>query len=301
MPKRVLMIDDALPLHRIVESRLRGDDIELHSAVDGTTGLEIAAHLRPNVILLDVDLPDLDGFEVCRRLKANGATADIPVIFLTAEGGTANRQHGLDLGAFAFVTKPFRSDELTAAVTASIRSRWQTEQDAGVDAITGLWTRAHLKRHLADNTAAAKGGSIGPTSCIIADVDDMRLINARHGTTAGDEVLRSVGQLFVNECRNQQAVCSAGGGKFAIVLSGVDRLGARRFAERLRDAVRAHPVHAKGGAIEVTCSFGVADTVVADDSRLIGRAEAALVRAKRGGSARVSVARLPRRSLAAAA
>ncbi len=297
MPKRVLMIDDSLPLHRIVESRLRGDDVELHSAVDGETGLTVAGHLRPSVILLDVDLPDIDGFEVCRRLKANEATADIPVIFLTADGGSVNRQVGMDLGAFAFVAKPFRSDELSARVNASIRARWQNEQAAGVDAVTGLWTRSHLEHHL----KAAGDRAEGPTSCIVADVDGMRLINARHGSVFGDEVLRSVGQVFLAECRTKRAVCSAGGGKFGIILPGADRRAARRFAEHLSDAIANRPVAGLAHDRSVTCSFGIADTVVADDAKLVGRAEAALARAKRAGPGHISVARLARRSLAVAA
>ena len=292
MPTRVLMIDDAVPLHRIVECRLRAGDVELHTALDGASGLAAAEQLRPGVILMDVDLPDLDGFEVCRRLKANGATAEIPVLFLTAEGGGTNRQAGLDLGAVGYLTKPFRHEELCAAVRGAIGARAQAGHDAGVDGVTGLWTRQRLERHLA-------AGRPGPTACVVADVDGLRLINAQHGEAFGDAVLRAVGHRFVGQRRTERVVVAAGGGRFVIVLPDADRRAARRFAGRLGEALRREPIRVLGHEAAVSCSFGVADTAVADPGGLVGRAEGALARAKRNGAGRTCVARAPRGSAAA--
>ena len=272
------MIDDALPLHRLVAARL--GDVELHSAVDGATGLAIAARLRPTLILLDVDLPDMDGFEVCRRLKAAAGTADIPVIFLTAEG-TA-RQAALDLGAVAYVTKPFRTDDLCARIRDSIETRMAADRAADVDGVTGLWTRPRLDCHLA--------GLAGPAACVVVDVDGLRLLNARHGPALGDQLLRAVGGVVLEACRAERGVCWAGGGKFGVVLPGSRRDG-RRLAGQLAAAIAELRV---GGA-GVSCGFGVADTHVAGDGTLVGRAAAALADAKRRGMNCVSVARRPRR------
>ncbi len=274
MCQRVLMIDDSVPLHRLVAARLAGQDVELHSASDGSTGLAMAADLRPAVILLDVDLPDVDGFEVCRRLGASVETADIPVIFLTAEGG--RRQAGLDLGAAGYVTKPFRTGELSDRVAATIRDRLARQASAGLDGVTGLWTRAAVARHLADRAAE-------PAACVVADVDGLRLVNARHGSPVGDAVLRAVGGAFAGHCRG---VCGAGGGRFAAVLPG-DRRAGRALAEAVRDALAATPI----AEVRITCGFGVADTAVAAGPRLLGRAESALAHAKRAGPGHVAVAR----------
>ena len=99
MPRNILIIDDAIPLHKLVTVYLNPDNLDVQSAYDGESGLIAAAASQPSVILLDVEMPGMDGFEVCRRLKANPATASIPVIFLTASSTLDNRIHGLDMGA----------------------------------------------------------------------------------------------------------------------------------------------------------------------------------------------------------
>ncbi len=293
MATRVLMIDDSLPLHRIVQARLAGDDVELHSAADGATGLAVAGHLRPALVLLDLDLPDVDGFEVCRRLKADRATADIPILFLTAAGGPDRRRAGLDLGAVGYVTKPFRADELSAQVRASIAAGGRSAGAAGVDPVTGLWTWPRVEAHLAAWTAQH-----GTVSCLVADVDGLRLVNARFGAAAGDEVLRAVAAAVRRQC-GPDAACGAAGGRFVAAVAG-DRRAGRAVAERARDAVGGGVVTGPWGGVGVTCGFGVADTVVAPAAQVVARARAALAHAKRAGPGRVSVARVARRPRAAA-
>src|SRR5437773_396483 len=99
MLHRALIVDDSLPLHQLMKTHLDGEGLEFHSAYDGEAALTKAVDLRPSLILLDIDMPDMDGFEVCRRLKANTQTNSIPVIFLTADFNTNDKVKGLDLGA----------------------------------------------------------------------------------------------------------------------------------------------------------------------------------------------------------
>jgi diguanylate cyclase (GGDEF)-like protein len=297
MSRRVLLIDDSLPLHQILRSHLGGLDVDLHSALDGTTGLAAAARLRPSAILLDLDLPDLGGFEVCRQLQQSPETSMIPVIFLTAAGGPSEREAGLGLGAVAFLTKPFKVDELSARVLSAIRARWDAEQAAGLDEVTGLWTRARLDRHLAGLPAVTGPGG-EPMACVVADVNGLRLVNARHGHAVGDRVLRAVGQVFQAHRPSGRDACWAGGGRFGLLLGDLDRRAAGRLAERIRVAVRDAPIPDGVDDARVTCSFGVADTRVAARSTLVGRAEGALARAKQNGLARICVARIGRRSAA---
>jgi len=298
MSRRVLLIDDSLPLHQIVRSHLVGLDVDVHSALDGTTGLAAAARLRPSAILLDLDLPDVGGLEVCRRLQQSPETSMIPVIFLTAEGSPSEREAGLGLGAVAYVIKPFKVDELAGCVLAAIRARLDAEQAAGLDEVTGLWTRARLDRHLA-GLPVATGSAGGLMACIVADVNGLRLVNARHGHAAGDRVLRAVGQVFQAHRPTERDACWAGGGRFGLLLADLDRRAAGRLAERVRVAVRDMPIPDGGDDAPVRCSFGVADTrVAATASTLVGRAEGALARAKQNGLARICIARLGRRSAA---
>src|SRR3954465_5798510 len=121
--QRVLIIDDSDSIHALVRARLKDEPVELLNAADGTAGLELARAKMPDLILLDVDMPDPDGFEVCRRLKADAETRDVPVIFLTGASSTERKRQGLELGAVDYITKPFDPAELRARVRASLRTK----------------------------------------------------------------------------------------------------------------------------------------------------------------------------------
>jgi diguanylate cyclase (GGDEF)-like protein len=186
-----------------------------------------------------------------------------------------------------------------ARVQTSLRTHKQLEQRAMIDGLTGLWNRAYLEDHLASQTSLAvlRGE---PLSCIVCDVDELRIINTRHGRAVGDEVLRSVGQLLLSQCRAQDAVCACGGGKFSIIVSGMDRRAASQLADRLCAQIQSLLVAKRGTEIGLTCTFGVADMNVSGGESLFDRADAALKRAKLNGRASVSVARPPRQRITAA-
>ncbi len=300
MNGHVLMIDDSVALHRVVESKLLDENLQFSTALDAATGLRMAAELRPTVILLDVDLPDLTGFEVCGRLKEMKQTASIPVIFLTADAEMGNKVKGLNLGAADYVTKPFNTEELTARIRTAMRSRRQIEQEAGIDQASGLWNQSFLTEHLKSQLSLSKRTG-SPVSCIAVDIDSLRLINSRHGRPAGDDVIRTVGDLLLENCRAEDAVCTCGGGNFFIVMSGLERQAAGRLAERLSKQMAQRPAAIGKTQIPFSCSFGVADTVVATDSPLTDRALSAVAIAKRNGSGTVTVARRSRNRTRSAA
>jgi DNA-binding response OmpR family regulator len=128
MLKRILIIDDSLPLHKLVGFHLESCGLQLESAYDGESGVAAAAQLLPELILLDVDMPGIDGLETCRRLKANAETSEIPVIFMTAKVNTDARLKALQLGALDYVSKPFDPRELRAKVTAVMSVQCELEQ-----------------------------------------------------------------------------------------------------------------------------------------------------------------------------
>jgi diguanylate cyclase (GGDEF)-like protein/PAS domain S-box-containing protein len=121
--QKVLIIDDSEMIHGLVRARLRDEPVELLFAADGVRGLEMAKSHAPDLVLLDVDMPEPDGFEVCRRLKADPATREIAVIFLTGASSTQQKLMGLELGAVDYVIKPFDPAELRARVKASLRTK----------------------------------------------------------------------------------------------------------------------------------------------------------------------------------
>src|SRR5690554_513153 len=120
---KLLAIDDSALIHRLLRARLRSERIEIHTAKSGREGLRLAASIMPEVILLDMDLPDGSGYSVLRRLKSDPALHDIPVIFLSRSGETADKVRGLEMGAIDFITKPFEMAELTARVRSAVQIR----------------------------------------------------------------------------------------------------------------------------------------------------------------------------------
>ena len=300
MYERALIVDDSLPLHKLIKSHLDGEGLEFHSAYGGESAIAMATQLHPSLILLDVDMPDLDGFEVCRRLKSSTETATIPVIFLTADFDTSDKVKGLDLGAVDYVTKPFKPEELSARVRTSLRSKRMLDQKAMVDGLTGLWNQKYLEDHMA--AALSQAHRTGrPLGCIAMDVDGMRLVNRKHGAPFGDAILRSLSSLLLAQCRAEDAVCHCDGGKFTVLVSGMNRAGAGRLAERLCQEVREKLLAHDHKDVGITCSFGVADNLVTGELTLLERADLALLRAKQNGGNSVSIARPHRADARAAA
>jgi diguanylate cyclase (GGDEF)-like protein len=263
--------------------------VALRSMYTGDSGLKTAIVDPPDLILLDINLPDMDGFEVFRRLKSNAATNQIPVLFLTGHCSPERKISGLNLGAVDYITKPFDPAELTARVRASLRTKRLVdllEHKALVDGLTELWNRAYFDHRLhQEETRTARQPLV--LSCIMLDVDHFKSINDRFGHPFGDLVLRRVGAVLVAGCRNEDSACRYGGDEFAILLPGVDTTAAVVLAERLRSTITDLDISCQGEAVRVTCSFGVADTNGTDTDSLTVRADDALYEAKRQGRNRV--------------
>ncbi len=123
MLRKILLVDDDAAIHALVRAHLAAEPVEVISARDGESGLALAERLLPDLILLDVDMPEPDGFEVCRRLREDPVTLNLPVVFLTAANTIAQKVNGLELGAADYITKPFDPEELVARVRGALRTK----------------------------------------------------------------------------------------------------------------------------------------------------------------------------------
>jgi len=299
MSQKVLLIDDDLEIHELVAARLNDERIELLDAHGGDEGLRLARELEPDLILLDVDMPSPDGFEVCRRLKADQATAGIPIVFLTGASSSEEKIQGLDLGATDYVTKPFDPAELKARVRASLRTKYLLDllnKKAQIDGLTGLWNRAYFHERLGQEISLARRQH-RPVACILADADHFKSINDRFGHPFGDHALRTISAAITEACRREDVVCRFGGEEFIILTPQTDLAGAATHAERIRQAVRGKSLLHRGTTVPLTLSFGVAAALVHEldsdriEAQLIELADAALYRAKQAGRDRVEIAR----------
>jgi two-component system cell cycle response regulator len=180
-----------------------------------------------------------------------------------------------------------------------MRLRKQIVRKMGIESVTGLRNEAYLEEHVAAQLLLAASAN-RPLSCIEAEINDLGLINTRYGRAFGDNVQRSVADLFLGSCGQEDVVCARGNGRFCIIMSKTDRHAANRLAKRLRAELVQRSIAFKGNEVNVSCSFGVADTCVAADESLIERAEAALLRASQNGRDSISVARPCRRQSLAA-
>jgi two-component system, cell cycle response regulator len=293
---KILIIDDSAEAMAVAKARLAHEGHEITTAGGGQEGLEAVDREHPDLILLDVDMPDMNGFEVCRRLKNNSATYLIPVIFLSGSGGVEDKVKGLDLGAIDFVTKPFDAFELRARVRAALRTKRLQDllvEHAHIDPLTSLPNRRALANRLDEEWARVqrKGGVL---SLIMADIDLFKRVNDNFGHSVGDRLLQEVAKVFATKCRLNDLPARYGGEEFAVLVPDETAADAAQLAERCRrdiEAVRVTVGQAQAGA---TASFGVADSRDAPSAQaLIQSADAALYEAKTAGRNAVRLSTQP--------
>lgn len=278
MQQQVLLIDDSKSIHTLVTSLLADEPLTIHSAYDAAFGLVQAASLRPDLILLDVDMPEVDGYEACRRLKADAATAGIPVIFLTAKAATEELVRGLDLGASDYVAKPFKLSELLSRVRAALRTGHLIrllEDKALIDPLTGLGNRALFNKRLAAEVAL-RIKSNSPLACAVLEVDNFSKLADRYGHPFGDHVLGKIGAALLELCPVEYVACRYRGPAFAILTPQATAAQAAELVERFRRAAVAIPFNRQNVTITVTCSTGVAEAGDAYDRGILERAEQAM-------------------------
>ncbi|MBX9655514.1 diguanylate cyclase [bacterium] len=293
--KRVLIIDDSVVIQRLVQARLRADGFEVATGNDGSEAIELAKNFQPDVILLDIDMPVMNGFDACRALKDNSTTSSIPVIFLSSQTRTEDKVRGLDIGAIDYVTKPFDPVELRARVRSAYRTKYLLElleQKAQIDGLTGLYNRAFFDARIKEEMERARRYRHS-LALVIFDVDRFKRLNDTYGHSFGDVVLAEVAETARLIARQTDVVARYGGEEFVITLPEQTLEGAAQLAERVREGIEELQLRHNGEKISVTASFGVASTIeVGYESipELVNTADRMLYAAKESGRNRVCVA-----------
>lgn len=291
---RVLIIDDSVDIHRLLKIRLRDQNIDILTASTAAEGRGIAREALPELILLDIDLPDQSGFELLAELKGDPHTHDLAVIFISGSVGSEEKVRGFDLGAVDYVTKPFDMAELRARVCSALRTHSLVRmlaQRAHLDGLTGLWNRSHLDVRLRECVDAARRHN-RPLSLVMVDVDHFKRLNDNYGHPFGDRVLQEVAHMLEEIARSEDIVCRYGGEEFAIILSETDQQEAAAVAERFRTRLDGHiwPQHED---LRVTASFGVSSlslVAIKSPEGLLNSTDTALYEAKRTGRDHVVIA-----------
>ncbi|TAN47009.1 MAG: diguanylate cyclase [Methylococcaceae bacterium] len=287
----VLIVDDS-PLNIQVLGEALRADYRLKVASNGALALQLAADQdAPDLILLDIMMPDLDGYEVCKRLKDNDVTKNIPVIFVTAKNTGEEMTKGFALGAVDYIVKPFYTPVVLARVRTHVNLKLKAELLESLvmrDDLTGIPNRRYFNE--AYDTEWKRAQRAGDwLAVIVMDVDHFKDYNDNYGHGLGDVCLRKVATaLAFSVARPGDLVARYGGEEFSAILPKTDLVGARDVAERFRagvEAVRIAHSHSKASAV-VTISVGYAAAIPANSltpPELLGVADRMLYRAKRGG------------------
>lgn len=294
---RILVIEDAPENVRFV-GRLLKRFGAVHFALGGKEGLALAHRLKPDLILLDVEMPDLSGYDVIGRLRGDPETASIPVIFLTGRSDGADEAKGLELGAIDYIAKPFNA----AVVLARVRNQLklvdygrrlralnaELERRAATDELTRLPNRrAYLDMAGRELLRYRRYGE--PCAVLLMDIDHFKAVNDTHGHDAGDAVLQEVARRLVKATRRLDSVARYGGEEFALLLPKTDAPGALVVAARVLETLRARPVSAQGVRVPITATLGATMLRAGDRGieDVMKRADLALYEGKRTGRDRV--------------
>jgi len=290
----ILIVDDT-PANIEILSAILGLEYGILFATSGLEALALIVGQTPDLILLDIMMPRMDGYEVCKRLKANPQTWNIPVIFITSLGEEEDEARGLEVGAIDYIAKPISAPIVKARVRNHLelkRYRDMLENLSAVDGLTGIANRRRLDERLTQEWLRGRRNQ-SPLSVCMVDIDYFKLFNDHYGHAAGDDCLRRVALALASALRRPvDFVARYGGEEFVCVLPDTDADGAALLADKLRDSVAALgiPHAASSVAGHVTISGGVATVVPVGDSspaQLLEAADRLLYQAKKAGRNRI--------------
>jgi len=285
----ILIVDDELLNLKMLRSILH-EDYTIFTAKDGKTAIEIASEEKPDLILLDILMPEMDGYEVLAQLKATAETRHIPVIFITGLDSKSEEEKGLSMDAADYISKPFSPRIVNLRVKNQIQIVNQIrtiEMLSNLDQLTQIPNRRSLDQQLLSEWGRSIRDNI-PLSLMMIDVDKFKVYNDTYGHLQGDKVLKMIAEtIHVTLHRAGDYAARFGGEEFCVLLPGADIEGAMMVAEQVRKAIESLVFHCEDGtAGKVTISVGVhslVPTVTDTIPELVAKADKALYVAKEAG------------------
>lgn len=294
--ERILVVDDTRQHRELLKDLLEKEGYEVTAVSNGEDALIKIGSVVPDLILLDLKMPGIDGFEVCRRLKSIDETRDTPVIILTCTTETESVTKGFDAGAADYVTKPCNNKVLIARIRAHLALFTKTKRlmlFAERDALTNLANRRRFDEFLDLEWRRAKRGN-SLIAMLLLDIDYFKAYNDTYGHLEGDRVLKEVAKEIRNACnRPGDLYARYGGEEFAVIFGNITKGSAEIIAERLRRKIEALRIPHKASNISdvLTVSIGVSSVVPSKEepsTKLISLADKHLYEAKNRGRNRVS-------------
>ncbi len=304
----ILFVEDNKTQGKLTKKFLEDGGYTVTWVLDGVSVFKVAETQRIDLILLDRILPDMDGSAICKWMKTNRETKDIPIIMLTAKGTTIDKVQGLESGADDYLPKPFEEMELNARIYAALRTKTlrdelkHANQDlrdmlsrveimAITDAMTGIFNRRRFEPILDLEYKKAIRYEL-PLSCMMIDIDHFKIVNDTYGHAVGDAVIKDVALIIQQSIRSVDTACRWGGEEFAVLTPVTDKKNAVHPAQKILQTISGHTFQ-NIGSNKVTVSIGIADVSGADidtATKLVNVADQAMYEAKRKGRNRIEVA-----------
>jgi len=291
--KTILAVDDTAMNLDILEELLEQYDVI--TAISGEDALKIVNEEEIDLILLDIMMPNMDGYEVCKQLKENQTTKDIPIIFITAKTDEDSIEKAYDLGGTDYVTKPFRAKELLSRVKKELKYQDMVKELkllASTDAMTKLYNRRYFEKVALYIFNLAKRDT-KDLSLIMIDIDDFKNVNDTYGHKVGDDVIIELANILLETQRKSDIICRYGGEEFVILLSNTSIDGANTVAQKLREDVEQSIVLLEDNReLKYTISLGVSQVNIQKETSIelvLKRADDALYEAKKSGKNKVCI------------
>jgi two-component system cell cycle response regulator len=303
--KTILIIDDSRLIREMLKDILEPAGYRLVEAENGKEAIAQGRRHRPDLIIIDIVMPHMDGIDATRILSRTTETAGIPIIILTSRTSTADIKAGLEAGAVDYITKPFDGVELLGRVNSAVKIKEFADQIKSLklrfkeimstDDLTGLRNAAYFWDYL-DRTAKKMTKKGGQLSLVIVDLDNFKTVNDSYGHMYGDEVLREAAQILKGAIGNEGLAARYGGEEFVAVLPNTDEDWAFTVAERMRYALGEREFSRDGKTFFLSASCGVATMAIgphhepSEPILLFEQADRALYEAKTRGKAMSMIA-----------
>jgi len=291
--KTILIVDDTIANLNILVELL--DQYDVIDATNAKDALEIVNEEDIDLILLDIMMPEMDGYETCKRLKSDERTKDIPVIFITAKTDEESIEKAYDVGGADYVTKPFLPRELLARVKKELKIQHimsELKRMASIDSLTKLYNRRFFIDASKNILEIAKREK-EDISLIMLDIDKFKNVNDSYGHQVGDKVIISLANKMMQHQRKSDIVCRYGGEEFVILLPNTAIQEAKKLAEKLRKIIEADNITISSNQkINFTVSLGISQIDIRNEMNIekaLKRADDALYEAKENGRNQVRI------------
>ncbi|MFW5648927.1 MAG: response regulator [Candidatus Alkaliphilus sp. MAG34] len=287
---KILLVDDDITILKLLENALTTEGYTVYICDDSLSAFDLISVARPDVIMLDIMMPGINGYELLEKIKVVPEYSHMHVIFLSAIGNVDDRIKGLKLGADDYITKPFVIDEVMARIETVLRRTDKYKKKLLNDDLTDAYSRYYFSQRIKEEIERYKrNGTI--FSIAFIDIDHYKIVNDRYGHQAGDFVLQEIVAYLDKNIRKCDSLYRYGGEEFIILLPDTSKLQTYAVIDRLRKGFAREPIPVGGTTIKVTFSAGIAQTESKDitGEQLVGNADRAMYKAKKLGRNRTVV------------